>query len=107
MHTIAVSLVYAESQQQWLYETSVPRGTDARDLILQSGFLTEIESLNSKSCEELELANYARPIKLDYMLQANDRVEIIRPLLADPKEVRRQLAALGKTMSSRKKSSSK
>ena len=101
MHNIPVSLVYAEQQQQWIFETQVARGTEARELVLQSDFLVTIDSLQGKSVDQLELANYANPIKHDYLLEANDRVEIIRPLTADPKEVRRQLAALGKTMASR------
>ena len=41
---------------------------------------------------------YADKIEPDYLLEQGDRVEIYRPLLADPKEVRRQLALVGKTM---------
>ena len=35
---------------------------------------------------------------LDTVLRDHDRVEIYRPLLADPKEVRRRRAAEGKAM---------
>jgi uncharacterized protein len=35
---------------------------------------------------------YSRPVKLDDVLQDGDRVEIYRPLIADPKEMRRQRA---------------
>ena len=35
---------------------------------------------------------FSRKVTLDYLLSAGDRVEIYRPLLADPKEVRRQKA---------------
>jgi hypothetical protein len=35
------------------------------------------------------------------VLEAGDRVEILRPLTADPKETRRRLAAKGKTMKER------
>jgi len=36
--------------------------------------------------------------KADAVLRDKDRVEIYRPLIADPKEVRRQRAAEGKVM---------
>ncbi|MGE9527734.1 RnfH family protein, partial [Escherichia coli] len=35
---------------------------------------------------------YSRPVKLADVLQDGDRVEIYRPLIADPKELRRQRA---------------
>jgi putative ubiquitin-RnfH superfamily antitoxin RatB of RatAB toxin-antitoxin module len=35
---------------------------------------------------------------LDTVVRARDRVEIYRPLIADPKEVRKQRAAEGKVM---------
>ena len=38
---------------------------------------------------------------LDRALSDGDRVEIYRPLVGDPKEIRRQLAAEGKTMGRR------
>ena len=36
--------------------------------------------------------------KLDAVLRDRDRIEIYRPLIADPKEVRKQRAAEGKVM---------
>ena len=41
---------------------------------------------------------FGRLAKLDETLRARDRVEIYRPLIADPKEVRKQRAAEGKRM---------
>ncbi len=41
---------------------------------------------------------YAKLAKADAVLRDKDRVEIYRPLIADPKEVRKQRAAEGKVM---------
>jgi putative ubiquitin-RnfH superfamily antitoxin RatB of RatAB toxin-antitoxin module len=41
---------------------------------------------------------FAKISKPDAVLRDKDRVEIYRPLIADPKEVRRQRAAEGKVM---------
>ena len=98
LHIINVSLVYAEKQQQWFKEVTVPRGTTAGELIEQTQILAQVPGLTPQSLGELVLGVYAEKVSLDYMLEEGDRLEIYRPLTADPKEVRRQLALLGKTM---------
>lgn len=98
MHNIDVSIVYATAQKQWIYEATVARGTSAGELLELSKFVTEITQLQGIKPDELALGVYAQPVAHDYLLQSGDRVEIYRPLLADPKEVRRQLALVGKTM---------
>ncbi len=102
MHQINVSLVYATPEKQWLYETKVTRGTSALELVKQSNFIDDIDALKSASLSSLALGVFALKIDGDYLLEAGDRVEIYRPLKADPKEVRRQLALLGKTIGKNK-----
>ena len=56
-----------------------------------------------KEYPEIDLAKnkpgvYAKLAKPDAPLRDRDRVEIYRPLIADPKEVRKQRAAQGKVM---------
>ena len=41
---------------------------------------------------------FAKLAKADTVLRDRDRIEIYRPLIADPKEVRKQRAAEGKVM---------
>lgn len=98
IHSIDVAVVYATKQRQWLKEMNVARGTNAQELVQASGLLEEVEALRGVNIEELQLGVYAQKIAVDYLLEQGDRVEIYRPLRADPKEVRRQLALLGKTM---------
>ena len=105
MHRIDVSIVYATVDQQWCIEKSVLRGTSAAELLELSGFLKDIKSLVGMSMEELQLGVYAEKVAPDHLLEQGDRVEVYRPLTADPKEVRRQLARLGKTIGKSKASS--
>ncbi|MEO0368797.1 MAG: RnfH family protein [Pseudomonadota bacterium] len=95
---VSVSLVYAEREKQWLFETELSRGSDVYDLLNASQFLENIPALQGKLPENLEFAVYADPTRGDTMLEEGDRIAIIRPLTADPKEVRRQMALLGKSM---------
>jgi len=100
-HTISVSIVYATVEKQWLKELVVPRGTLADELVLLSGILDEADGLEAEALDDLILGVYSQKIPHDYLLLEGDRVEIYRPLTADPKDVRRQLAELGKTMGKR------
>ena len=101
MYQIKVSVVYATPQKQWLYETSIARGTSAQELIQLSGFMNNVEALEGQKIDQLNLGVYSQRIQADYLLVDGDRVEIYRMLTADPKDVRRKLALLGKTMSSK------
>jgi len=98
MHQINVSLIYATADKQWLYEVVVTRGTSASELIESSGFLSEIQALLGLQVEALDIGVFSQKVAHDYLLEEGDRLEIYRPLTADPKEVRRQLALIGKTM---------
>ena len=46
---------------------------------------------------------FGKLAKLDTVLREKDRVEIYRPLIADPKQVRKERAAAGKVMRGGKK----
>ena len=98
MHQINVSLVYAIAEKQWIYQARVARGTSAQELIEDSRFIDTIEALKNRQIESLNIGVFSQKIPHDYLLQEGDRLEIYRPLTADPKEVRRQLALMGKTM---------
>lgn len=97
-HTVSVSIVYALPEQQWLKKLTVPRGTNASELLELSGLRDVCDRLKNVNTQELQLGIYAEKVSDDYLLQEGDRLEIYRPLSADPKEVRRQLALIGKTM---------
>ena len=58
--------------------------------ILQSGILQQFTEIDLR---ENKVGIYSRPAKLNDQLKDGDRIEIYRPLLADPKEIRRKRAA--------------
>ncbi|NNC98844.1 MAG: RnfH family protein [Gammaproteobacteria bacterium] len=101
MRNISVSVVYATANRQWLKEFRMARGSSAAELIDKSGFMTDIDALQNVEVERLKLGVFAQKVALDYLLEDGDRLEIYRPLAADPKEVRRQLALLGKSIGNR------
>ena len=93
--TLRVEVAYALPDQQTLLSLQVPRGATAQDAIEQSGILRshpEIDLTSSK------IGVFGKITKLDAVLREGDRVEIYRPLIADPKEVRKLRAAQGKRM---------
>ncbi|MDO8926574.1 MAG: RnfH family protein [Sideroxyarcus sp.] len=92
---IAIEVVYALPDKQTLLKQQVAAGTTALDAIQASGILNkhpEIDIATSK------LGIFGKLIKPDTVLREKDRIEIYRPLIADPKEVRRKRAEEGKVM---------
>lgn len=90
--SIAVEVAYALADKQKLIRLTVPAGTTVRQAALRSGMDAHFP--------EVDLANaplgvfgkaVAKPD--ERVLEEGERVEIYRPLIADPKEVRKQRAA--------------
>ncbi len=89
MPDIAVEIVYALPEKQYFYTVKVEEGATVEQAIKASGIL-ELRSDIDLSSNKVGI--FSRPVKLGDEVQAGDRVEIYRPLLADPKELRRQRA---------------
>lgn len=90
-----VEVVYALPAKQQLVTLQLPAGSSVRQAIDASGLLQkhpEIDLTKNK------IGIFAKLTKPDAVLRDRDRVEIYRPLIADPKEVRKQRAADGKVM---------
>ena len=92
---IDIEVTYARPDKQLILSVSVPTGTTIEEAIELSGI--------AQRFPEIDLGNlvtgiFGKRAKLDQVLAEGERVEIYRPLKADPREVRRQLAELGKTM---------
>ena len=92
---IHVEVVYASSVRQKTVALSLSAGTTVREAIERSGLLAEFAEID---LEKAKLGVWNKLAKPDAVLRDKDRIEIYRPLIADPKEVRRQRAAEGKTM---------
>ncbi len=86
---IRIQVCYATPSIQALKELSVPAGTLLHDGIKRSGLLEEIREIDL-SCWRVGI--YGKLKALDTVLRDRDRIEIYRPLIADPMESRRKRA---------------
>lgn len=92
---IHVEVSYALPRVQRLIPLSVPEGATLEEAVRLSGLLEEfpeIDLLNAR------VGIWNKLAELTTVLREKDRVEIYRPLIADPKEVRRKRAEEGKAM---------
>ena len=87
---IEVEVVYAREDVQTVVQLRVPQGTTVRRAIENSGVLDEFSDIDL-ACDAVGV--YGAVCELDDSLVAGDRVEIYRPLRADPKIARRRRAA--------------
>jgi putative ubiquitin-RnfH superfamily antitoxin RatB of RatAB toxin-antitoxin module len=91
--TIRVEVAYARPEQQALIPVEVPEGATLEQAIVQSRIQEQFPEIQLQTAK---VGVFGKLGKLSAILRAGDRVEIYRPLLADPKEVRKQRAAEGK-----------
>ena len=92
---MTIEVVYALADKQELFTIKLPLGASAIEAVEASGVLKKYPEIDlSKN----KLGVFAKLVKPDTPLRDRDRVEIYRPLIADPKEVRKQRAAQGKVM---------
>ena len=92
---IRVEVVYALPNKQEILALRLPVGSTVREAIDRSGILQKYPEIDP---EKNKLGIFAKLTKPEAVLRDRDRVEIYRPLIADPKEVRKQRAAEGKVM---------
>ena len=102
--TISVEVAYATPGRQVVIPVDVPPGTTAVEAIERSGICQQFPDIDPISAR---IGIFGHVVQWDQELQEQDRVEIYRPLLVDPKEVRRKLALEGKTMGRQSKGKSK
>ncbi len=89
MADIEIEVVYALPEKQYLRVVRVPEGSTVEQAITASGLTTLRKDIN---LAENKVGIFSRAVKLQDQVNDGDRVEIYRPLLADPKELRRQRA---------------
>ena len=93
MNKIPVEVAYALPEKQEIVELEVQPGTTAQAAVEQSNIARHFPGL---VLDGARLGIFGKAVKADQVLLAGDRVEIYRPLLADPKEVRKKRAAEAK-----------
>ena len=95
-----VEVAYALPDKQSLVSLEVEKGTTLKEAIEASGILDSFEQID---LTKDRVGIFSKFATLDTVLREKDRVEIYRPLIADPKKIRKERAAEGKAMRSNKK----
>ncbi|GAA0204000.1 RnfH family protein [Kangiella japonica] len=90
---LRVEVCYALPEEQTLLELMVDRGSTVEAVIQQSGILELHPDID---LSENKVGVFSKLTTLDATLHDGDRIEIYRPLLIDPKEVRKQRALKAK-----------
>lgn len=93
--TINIEVCYAQLDKQSLVNIKLASGSTLQQALETSGLLEKHPEIDLK---KNKFGVWNKLSKLDAVLRDKDRVEIYRPLIADPKEVRKQRAAEGKVM---------
>jgi len=89
VNNITVEVAYALPDKQLILTFELPEGQTVEEAIHASGILKRFDSIDLKTNK---VGIFGKSVKLDYILQDKDRVEVYRPITCDPKEVRRQRA---------------
>jgi putative ubiquitin-RnfH superfamily antitoxin RatB of RatAB toxin-antitoxin module len=92
---IAVEVAYALPDRQLILPCTVSAAASIEDVIRASGILQQFPGIDLATSQ---VGVFGKLARLTDTLHPGDRVEIYRPLIADPKVVRKQRAAAGKVM---------
>jgi uncharacterized protein len=92
---ITVEVAYALPGEQVIIPVSLEEGATIRQAIEISGITGRFPEID---LDQQAVGVFSKLSKQDTVLRDRDRVEIYRPLIADPKEVRKQRAKEGKAM---------
>jgi putative ubiquitin-RnfH superfamily antitoxin RatB of RatAB toxin-antitoxin module len=90
---ISVEVAYAKPELQVIIPLKVHRGATAEEAVRLSGIVERFPEID---LTVNKIGVFGKLGKADVALRPGDRVEIYRPLIADPKEVRRKRAEKGK-----------
>lgn len=87
-----IEVAYATPERQVLISFTVQEGCSVAEAIEQSGIQAEFPGM---TVAPGAVGVFSQKVSLDHVLREGDRVEIYRPLIADPKEMRKQRAQQG------------
>ena len=90
MNQINIEIAYALPERYYLKSFQVDEGITVQTAITRSGIVSQFPEIDLSANK---IGIFSRPTKLTDVLKEGDRIEIYRPLLADPKEIRRKRAA--------------
>ena len=87
-----IEVAYATPFKQRIVECEIELGTSLRDAVKASSILQHFPEIEIETCD---LGVFGKVVAAQYALTDGDRIEIYRPLIADPKEIRPQRAEMG------------
>lgn len=90
---IRVEVAYARPDRQVILPLVVPEGTTVDTALRQSEIELQFPEID---LDNAKVGIFGKITRRDTVLRPRDRIEIYRPLIADPKEVRRQRAGKGR-----------
>ncbi|UQB41618.1 RnfH family protein [Thiomicrospira microaerophila] len=82
---ISIEVAYGLPEQQFLYQLQLPYGVTAKQAVESSPLLNDQPDLVIE-----QVGVFSRPVNLNYLVRDGDRIEVYRPLKADPRERRRK-----------------
>jgi putative ubiquitin-RnfH superfamily antitoxin RatB of RatAB toxin-antitoxin module len=92
---ITVEVVFAKPDEQVLEQLKVPADATVEAVIRESGLLARFPEIDLATNK---VGIFGKASALTASINDGDRVEIYRPLIADPKVARKKRAAEGKAM---------
>lgn len=91
--TMNIDVIYAFPDDAFVRSVELAEGASVEEAIQASGVLDEYPDID---LSKQKVGIFSRTVKLSQPLSIGDRVEIYRPLIADPREVRKRRAAQAK-----------
>ena len=93
--TVRVEVAYAQPDRQVIIPVDLPEGATLEQAIIQARIQEQFPEI---ALQTAKVGVFGKLSKPSAIARAGDRIEVYRPLLADPKEVRKKRAAEGKRM---------
>jgi len=93
--SLSIEIAYALPEKQELVHLNLPFGSTVQQAIQASGLIQKYPDIDPT---KNKVGIFGKLTKLDTPLRDRDRVEIYRPLIADPKEIRKKRVEEGKAM---------
>ena len=88
-----IEVILARRLEQPCVVLDLPAGASVADAVACSGLLYDLSPADRESFSP---SVWGRTVTSGFVLEEGDRVELLGPLIADPKEVRRRRASLRK-----------
>lgn len=82
-----VEVAYAKPLEQWILPVDIAEGAKVADAISASGILERFPEIDLATAT---VGIFGKPCALEHLPRAGDRIEIYRPLAADPRVARRE-----------------